>query len=283
MNKRKVISINEDRCNGCGLCVGRCPEGAIQLIKGKARLVSDIYCDGLGACIGDCPVDAINIIEREAEPYDERAVILKIIEKGPEVIKAHLAHLKEHGELDYLKEALSVLREKGLNDNFVDKIEGVCERKNNFTGFHKGCPGQQAVELTAPEDDLRPVSKTQKSTLRQWPVQLMLVPISASYLKEADLLIAADCVPFAYADFHRELLKGKIALVGCPKLDDAGYYREKLSDILKNNDINSITCAHMEVPCCFGLTKIINDAILNSGKRIPVHDVTISIKGELKK
>lgn len=286
MKKRKIIDIDQEKCNGCGLCIGKCPEGAIQLINGKARLVSDTYCDGLGACIGDCPVGAIHIVEREARPYDERSVMVKIIESGDETIKAHLNHLKEHGEFRYLKEALKVLREEGLNDSFTDEMEKICAKADRHTGAPRGCPGQRIMAFNngnGEADNEKRLPGSQKSRLRQWPVQLVLVPPSAPYLEGADLLIAADCVPFAYANFHEELLKGRILLIGCPKLDDVDYYKEKLADIFKNNDIKSVTCAHMEVPCCFGIVKAIKDAISDSGKKIAFNDVTISIKGELKR
>jgi len=204
MVKRKIIKIDEEKCTGCGLCIPNCPEGALKIIDGKARLISDLFCDGLGACIGHCPEDAIIIEEREAEEYDEN--------------KARASH-------------------------------------------HK-------------------VSRAQESCLRQWPVQIALVPAYAPYLDNADLLIAADCVPFAYAGFHRDLLQGKTLLVGCPKLDDISAYENKLVQILENNNIKSITYAHMEVPCCFGLIGTINSAIKASGKNIPFKEATISIKGE---
>lgn len=275
MSKRKVIKIDQDKCTGCGLCIPNCPEGAIQIIDQKARLVSDLFCDGLGACIGHCPEGAIHIEEREAEPYDERKVMENIVKQGENVIKAHLAHLKEHGEKEYLREAKAYLKEKGL------KMDSFEESHAHAHGF-SGCPGMKVmdfrhVERQAAKDS---VSNPLPSQLRQWPVQLMLVPVAAPYLNNSDLLIAADCVPFAYASFHEDLLKGKVLLVGCPKLDNTEIYRGKLNQILKNNTIKSITYAHMEVPCCFGLADIIGEAIAQSGKEIPFQQVTISIKGE---
>jgi len=215
MTKRKIIKIDEEKCNGCGLCIPNCPEGALQIIDGKARLISDLFCDGLGACIGHCPEGAINIEEREAQPYDEKKVT---------------EHMKSSKDSQ--------------------------------------CPGSKVMHFKG------------KSQLRQWPVQIMLVPPNAPYFNNADLLIAADCVPFAYADFHEELLKGKVLLVGCPKLDDANFYQEKLTQVFKNNDIKSVTCAHMEVPCCFGMINVIKTAISASGKEIPFEDINIGIKGQ---
>ena len=233
MAKRKIIKIDEKKCNGCGECVPNCAEGALRIIDGKARLVSDIFCDGLGACLGHCPQGAITIEERDAEVFDEKKAL----------------KYKAHQEI----------------------------------GF-SGCPGSRMIDLGK-----RAVSESpalcvkSQSELRQWPVQIMLVPPSAPYFNNADLLIAADCVPFAYPDFHRELLKGKILLVGCPKLDDVTFYKEKLAQIVKMNSIKSVTYAHMEVPCCYGLIEPIKDVIAASGKSMPFEDITIGINGELSK
>lgn len=268
MLKRKVIKIEQEKCNGCGLCIPNCPEGAIQIIDGKARLISDLFCDGLGACIGHCPQGAITIEEREAKEYDERKVMANIVKQGKNVVRAHLAHLKEHNQNEYLKQAKDFLREKRIE---IPLEEEVC-----------GCPGLKIMDFSKKEE----VSKDKKthsearSQLGNWPVQIKLVPATAPYLNNADLLIAADCVPFAYADFHQDLLKDKVLLVGCPKLDDTEIYQEKINQILKNNQIKSITYAHMEVPCCFGLVNIIKSAISASGKDIPFEEITISIKGE---
>ncbi|MCX5665432.1 MAG: 4Fe-4S binding protein [Candidatus Omnitrophica bacterium] len=275
MAKRKIIKIDEEKCNGCKLCIPNCPEGALQIIDGKARLISDLFCDGLGACIGHCPQGAINIEEREAEMYDEKKVMGNIVKQGKNTIIAHIKHLKEHNEFGYLKEAMDYLVTKGIKIRPGDLTDTVASGPC-------GCPGsnvsQQKNAGLAPEKRLTP-SKTH-SQLTTWPVQLKLVPAFAPFLNGADLLIAADCVPFAYADFHEDLLKGKILLVGCPKLDDIAYHKEKITQIIMNNDIKSITHAHMEVPCCFGFLSIIKDAIAESGKKISFSDVTISITGE---
>jgi len=275
MGKRKIIKIDERKCTGCALCIPNCPEGALQIIDKKARLISDLFCDGLGACIGHCPEGAITIEEREAESYDEKKVMGNIIKQGKNVIKAHLEHLRGHGAENYLKEALEVLSARG--------IKNPLEKAKPHAHGHPGCPGVKVMDLRKKEK----AKKTKKalghvSQLGQWPVQIRLVPPFAPYLKGADLLIAADCVPFAYADFHEDLLKGKILLIGCPKLDDAEFYKEKITQILKQNDIKSVTCAHMEVPCCFGLVNIIKEALSASGKDIPFKEATIGIKGEKK-
>ncbi|MBI5124386.1 MAG: 4Fe-4S binding protein [Candidatus Omnitrophica bacterium] len=258
MAKRKIIKIEEDKCNGCGLCIPNCPEGALQIIDKKARLISDLFCDGLGACIGHCPQGAITIEERDAEPYDEKKVMANIVKQGKNTIIAHLNHLKEHNEFGYLKEAMDYLMAKGIKmrpSDLVNTQHSISKKSGG--GAHKNA-----------------------SQLETWPVQLKLVPAFAPFLNGADILIAADCVPFAYADFHEDLLKDRILLVGCPKLDDIAYYKDKIFQVIKNNDIKSITYAHMEVPCCFGLLPVIKEAIAESGKKVPFNDVTISIKGE---
>jgi ferredoxin len=270
MTKRKIIKIDENKCNGCGLCIPNCPEGALQIIDGKARLVSDLFCDGLGACIGYCPQGAVTIEEREAEPYDERKVMENIVRQGKNVIKAHLEHLKSHNAHEYFKQAVDYLKDKGI---------AVPQLEEEFT--HR-CPGSQTLDLRKKEQDSRQEKNSfgGLSQLQNWPIQIKLIAVNAPYLNDADLLIAADCVSFAYADFHQDLLKGKILLIGCPKLDDATFYQEKLTRILKHNAIKSITCAHMEVPCCFGLVQVVKSAISLSGKDIPFCELTISIKGE---
>lgn len=275
MTKRKIIKIDEEKCNGCSLCIPNCPEGALQIIDGKARLISDLFCDGLGACIGHCPEGAITIEEREAQEYDEKKVMENIIKQGKNVIKAHLKHLKDHNQNQYFKEAVDLLKEKNIEIP-IDK-----EVQEKESELPCGCPGSKVMDF-GEKTQHKEVERAPKaiSELRQWPVQIMLIPPNAPYLKEANLLIAADCVPFAYADFHSTLLKGKVLLVGCPKLDDAEFYKEKITSILKDNNIKSITCAHMEVPCCFGLVNLIKSAISSSGKEIPFKEVTISIKGE---
>jgi ferredoxin len=273
--KRNVITIDEEKCTGCGECIPNCPEGALRIIDGKARLISDLFCDGLGACIGYCPEDAIAIEEREAEPYDERRVMENVIKGGENVIKAHLEHLRDHGQHEYLIQATGFLREKGM-DVPMERPAAACANDHSHSGG--GCPGAQVLEIEG-EEEVQDVGRG-VSRLKQWPVQIILVPPTAPYLQNADLLVAADCVPFALANFHEDLLKGKVLLVGCPKLDDAEFYREKLTEILRVNDVKTITVAHMEVPCCSGLVTILRDSIRNSGKDVPLDEVTITIRGE---
>lgn len=275
--KRKIIQIDDKKCNGCGECIPNCPEGALQIIDGKARLISDLFCDGLGACIGHCPQGAINIQERQAQEYDERIVMSNIVKGGKNVILAHLAHLKDHQQHKYLKEALDFLKESKIKIDFPAKPSAAAAK-------FCACPGSKVMDLERDDKSAGPKHSSRKnpmvSHLGHWPVQLTLVPALAPFLANADILIAADCVAFAYASFHEDLLIGKALLVGCPKLDDIESYQEKVNQILDNNKIRSITYAHMEVPCCFGLIGIIKDAISKSGKDIPFEEVVISIKGE---
>jgi len=273
--KRKVIHIDDEKCNGCGVCIPECPEGAIQIIDDKARLVSDLFCDGLGACLGHCPQDAITIEEREAEPYDEHKVMENIIKGGSNVIRAHLEHLLSHDQKEYLHQAVDFLKAKGIDVPLpvgsVEPAESAC-----------GCPGMKMMDFRdeASEKSEAEPGVPSKSQLRHWPVQLHLLSPHAPYFKDADLLITADCVPFAYPDFHHRFLKGKILVILCPKLDQAEEeYTEKLSQIFRHNNIKSITIAHMEVPCCFGLTKIVEEAVRRSGKNILLREYTISVKG----
>lgn len=274
MMKRKIIKIDEDKCNGCGQCIPNCPEGALQIIDKKARLVSDLFCDGLGACIGYCPQGAITVEEREAETYDEKKVMANIVRQGENTIKAHLIHLKDHNEQKYLKQAIDFLKAKDI-PNPLDSDSAY------EAGKPCGCQGSKIVDFRKDKtENKKQVSSGLPSQLGQWPVQIRLVSALAPYFEDAELLITADCVPFAYADFHEQLLKGKILLVGCPKLDVLELYREKINQIIANNSIKSVTYAHMEVPCCFGLIDVIKQAISVSGKKIPFEEINISIKGE---
>ena len=237
--KRRIIEIDQEKCNGCGACADACHEGAIALVDGKAQLMRDDYCDGLGDCLPTCPTGAIAFVEREAAAYDEQAVLANKQKKMQEAMK---------------KEGMRL---------------------------HGGCPGSRARAITH-EDAAEPESPRTEpvSRLAQWPVQIKLVPVSAPYFDGAKLLIAADCTAYAYAAFHERFIRGHITLVGCPKLDDADY-SEKLTEIIRRNDIQSVTVVRMEVPCCGGLENAAKTALKNSGKFIPWQVVTISTDGKI--
>jgi ferredoxin len=240
VGKRNIVVIDEDKCNGCGLCISACAEGAIQLVNGKAKLVSDTYCDGLGACLGECPQDAITVEQREAMDFDEKAAT------------EHVARMQE------IKHAQG-------------QIEKTC-----------GCPGANARTIDrSTQNSQCPAGESVPSALTNWPVQINLVPANAPYLQGADLLISADCAPFAFADFHTKLLPGKVLLIGCPKLDNANVYIEKLGHIFANSGVKSVTIVRMEVPCCGGLTQIIKQALVISGANIPVTEFTVGISGDI--
>lgn len=287
--KRKIIKIDEDLCNGCGLCIPNCPEGALRIIDGKARLISDLFCDGLGACIGHCPEGAILIEEREAEPYDEAKVMANVVKAGANTIKAHLEHLQDHGETQFLKEAIDYLKENDFDvpDGFEvsDKPTESPHSKQDQgpeLHFHAGCPGSRTIDFSDKKEAQQSNTEDISSELRQWPVQLQLINPAAPYFRDSDLLIAADCVPFAFADFHRKFLKDKSLIIFCPKLDTViEQYVEKLTVLFANNKINSISILYMEVPCCFGVKGIIQRAMEDAGKDIPLEEIKISLKGDI--
>lgn len=272
--KRQIIEIDEDKCTGCGLCVPGCPEGALQIIDGKARLVSDLFCDGLGACLGECPEGAINVIEREAEAYDERKVMENIVKAGTGTIKAHLKHLKDHKQTDYFNQAVAVLNEKGI------AVPSLEEKHHHHGG---GCPGSRMMNNTKTKKERSdaPVGEV-PSELNQWPIQLALLNPAAPYFENADLVVAADCVPFAYGNFHAEFLKGKTLVIFCPKLDsELDEYVQKLSQIISGNTIKSVTVVRMVVPCCSGAVAITRKAVQLSGKNLDVQETVISLEGDI--
>ncbi len=270
MAKRKIIRIIQERCDGCGLCARGCPEGALQIIDGKARLISENLCDGLGACIGDCPRGAIITEEREAEPYDEIKTLKNIIKQGPNTVKAHLKHLKDHGQEKYYKQAVKYLKEK--------KMDLPEDKKKSEQGC--GCPGAAAFSFKSEE---RASAGYSPSCLSQWPVQGHLISPQAPYFKKADLLIAADCCAFSYGNFHQDFIRGKAVFIGCPKLDrELDIYMDKISAIINEAEVKSIEVVTMEVPCCSGLLFLVKEALSRSKRRPPLKHTVIGIRGEIK-
>jgi ferredoxin len=254
MSTRTIISIDDEKCTGCGLCIPNCPEGALQVIDGKARLISDLFCDGLGACVGYCPEGAITLSQREAEPYDERRVMANIIPQGANTIRAHLEHLDTHGQTVFLGEALAVLKEKKMP---------APEWKRN------------AEERAGP----RRHGET-SSALENWPIQLHLLSPMAPQFRGRDVLLSADCVAHAAGDFHERFLNGKLLAIACPKLDDGrDIYQEKITALVDHAQISSLTVVMMEVPCCRGLQGMAQAALAKAHRKIPAKAVIVSIDG----
>ncbi len=277
---RDMIEIDEEKCNGCGVCVPGCPEGALQVIDGKVRLVSDLLCDGLGACIRQCPVDALKVTKKEAQPYDERKVLGNIVKAGANTLKAHLKHLDSHGETKYLNEALKYLKGKGID------IPNYKEAANMHGHDHGGggCPGSRTLDFSGDKghtnNDDNPLK--QPSELRQWPVQLHLVSPNAPYFQKKDLLLAADCVAFSMGNFHNDYLKGKSLAIACPKLDEGmDVYIEKLVSMIDDAKVNTITVMIMEVPCCGGLLGAAKEAVSRSKRKVPVKAILVGLKGNV--
>jgi Pyruvate/2-oxoacid:ferredoxin oxidoreductase delta subunit len=247
---RKLVRIDEDKCNGCGICIPSCAEGALQIIDGKARLISEKFCDGLGACLGECPEDAITVEEQIAEEFDEELV-------------------KEH------------LKSQPTEDTLACGCPSATVEQFDQSTVPAGCPGARITQFgTDTITEAAPVV-SQPSTLGHWPVQLTLVPPRAPFLQGTDVILAAHCVPFAYAGFHQDFLRDHSLLIACPKLDDFQAHLNKLTEILKQSDIKTLTVVHMEVPCCSGLVHIAREALKASGKNIPFKDVTIGVRGEV--
>ena len=272
--KRNVIKIDEERCTGCGLCIPNCPEGAIQIIDGKARLVSDLFCDGLGACIGHCPEDAITIEQREAQEYDEEMVMENIVKKGKNTVLAHLLHLKEHGEEEYLKKAKKFLEERGMDVPLEEEHASAC------TGG--GCPGSREIVFDRQTEDESHRHSGSPSLLGHWPVQLHLVSPMAHFYRKKDVLLTADCAAYAAGDFHERFLKKKAIAIACPKLDSGKeIYLEKIRALADHAGINTLTVITMEVPCCAGLLHLAEEALATARRHIPLKHIVISVKGEV--
>jgi ferredoxin len=275
---RKIIKIDEEKCNGCKACIPNCPEGALQIIDGKARLVSDLFCDGLGACLGHCPLGAISVEERAAEPYNEERVMENIVLKGENTTRAHLEHLFSHGEKELYAQAVAFLKQRGMKNPFAP---AAAEHAH-----HGGCPGSLTRELKpgapARQGAAAGPGAPRESQLQNWPVQIHLLNPAAPYFENADLLIAADCTAFSLANFHEDFLAGKVLMIGCPKLDDGEAYVDKFAAIFKNHVIRRITLLHMEVPCCSGLIALVKEALAAANKKIPLETVEVSLQGQVK-
>lgn len=299
---REIVHIDEELCNGCGDCVPSCHEGALQIIDNKARLISDLMCDGLGACLGHCPQGAITIEKREAAPYDETEVMKIMVEKGENTVVAHLSHLKDHQEFDFLKEGVMYLKQHAEELSF--DINKVLQRVQNGSGSQPvkepiqaqqhikhmqhahtggGCPGSRSMSFEPRGLSLDESDKISgKSELRQWPVQMHLINPRASHFQNSDLVLAADCVAFALGDFHQKWLKGKTVAIACPKLDNEQQsYLQKLQSLIDDARINTMTVLIMQVPCCGGLLQMAKLAVQNSSRKVPVKAVVVGIQGEI--
>lgn len=289
---REIVKIDEELCNGCGLCVPGCHEGALQIIDGKARLISELMCDGLGACIGHCPEGAITIEKREADAYDETLVIAQMVKSGKNTVFAHLRHLQDHGETGYLTEATDWLKANRQSLPFsIAEVHALLhdrreEAEEPASGAGFGCAGS-APQSFAAAGGFRLAGKAAatgpvESELTQWPVQLHLINPAASYFSGSDLLVAADCAAFAHGDFHRTFIKGKKLVIACPKLDqNKEVYIQKFIRLIGEARVNTITVVLMEVPCCGGLVQMVQHAVNAASRKVPVKAVTVGIRGDI--
>jgi len=288
---RDILKIDEEKCTGCGLCVPNCHEGALQVIDGKVRLVSELMCDGLGACLGYCPEDAITIEKREAQPYDEIAVISEMVHKGANTVTSHLKHLKDHNELGYLKEGTDwlVMHENDVPFSVREVLSEVNGEKHPVIESGPahvrqggGCPGsRERVMAPAP---VSVITADTPSHLTHWPVQMHLVNPNSPVYRGADLLFAADCVAFSLGTFHQAFLKNRSLAIACPKLDhNMEIYVDKLVTMIDTAKVNTITVMMMEVPCCGGLMQMVRNALARASRKVPVKAVIVSIDGKILK
>ncbi len=269
---REIIKIDEELCDGCGICVPSCAEGALQIIEGKARLISDLFCDGLGACIAECPQGAITIERREAEPYNEYVVMQTIVKGGVNVVKAHLSHLKNHKEFELLAQAIDF-----LNDHKIE-IPSIEENKIVDQSVH-ACPGSAQKTFSVSNESFE---GNRSSQLTHWPIQMHLINPNAIHFKNSDLLLAADCCAFSYGDFHKDFLINKCLAIACPKLDsNKNIYLDKLITMINDSNLKSITVLIMQVPCCGGLLQLAQQAVENSNKKIPLKVIVMGIEGDI--
>lgn len=288
--KRQIISIDEEKCTGCGDCASGCHEGALQIINGKAVLINDLLCDGLGACIGECPEGAITISEREAEAYDEIQVMEHLHKKGKDVVIAHLKHLKEHKEHEWLKIGVNWMQENKdrLGFDMMEVVNVVHNHEKGKLQEHAhahggGCPGSAHTSLKTANIQVGLIGE-QPSMLEQWPVQMHLINPQSSIFQAADLLLAADCVAFSLGNFHSKWLVGKKLAIACPKLDQGKeIYVEKLTSLINDSKINTITVMMMEVPCCNSLLRMVQMAMEAGTRKVPVKVVIVGINGDIQK
>ncbi len=286
--KRDIVKIDEELCDGCGLCIPNCHEGALQIIDNKARLVSDLMCDGLGACIGHCPLGAITIEQREAEAYDEVKVMADMVSKGKNVVIAHLKHLKEHGEEGFLEEGITYLLSHKEEIKFdveeiINEVKGGNKMEQDEYKLACGCPGSMETSFeSACDSGCQTESANQKSELTHWPVQMHLINPSASHFRNSDLVIAADCVAFSLGNFHKDYLKGKTLGIACPKLDsNIEVYIEKFQQMIDEAKVNTITVMMMTVPCCGGLIQLVKAAAAKAERNVPIKQIVVDIQGEI--
>jgi ferredoxin len=294
---REVVKIDEELCDGCEQCIPNCHEGALQMIDGKARLISDLMCDGLGACLGHCPQGAITIEKREAEPYNETKVMEIMVDKGENTVVAHLLHLKDHNEKEFLREGVQYLKdhENELNFSINDVMSKVHNGKIEEEQLDCGCPGSEArsfqprsantMQGTVAAGSLtldNQMAGGQPSELRQWPVQMHLINPMASYFQQADVVLAADCVAYSLGDFHTRWLMGKSLAIACPKLDsELETYVSKIKSLMDDAKINTLTVMIMQVPCCGGLLQIVKAASQRAERKVPVKSVIVGVEGEI--
>ncbi len=258
--KRQIIRIDEEKCDGCGLCIPSCPEGALAIVDGKAKVVRDDFCDGLGACLGDCPLDALHVVEEVVDAYDEQGVMEHLRKTAPDKVEQHQQHLQAHG------------------------MAAAVAKPEPVAG---GCPSAVTMAWNEEKQETAAPVKSE-SALRQWPVQLHLVSPQAPYFQNADLVLVADCVPFAYPDFHQDWLHDRAVVVCCPKLDDLTGYLEKITAIIAIGKPRRVTVLHMEVPCCGGIVQLARQSMVKAAEaraetmKIPFQSIRIGIKGEVQ-
>ncbi|HOZ29519.1 MAG TPA: 4Fe-4S binding protein [Bacteroidales bacterium] len=278
---REIVKIDEEKCDGCGLCIPNCHEGALQVIDGKARLISDLMCDGLGACLGHCPQGAIRLEKREAAQYDEVEVVKDIIPKGKNVMIAHLKHLNDHNEQDFFRQAVEYLEANRENLPWdLTEVKSEVHKSRMAKSSQCGCPGSAEKTFNAV-----PSAKSNEeipSALSHWPVQMHLLNPNAQHFHNSDLVLAADCVAFSMGNFHSKLLRGKTLAILCPKLDqNTDIYIEKIVSLIDVAQVNTITVVMMEVPCCGGLLRFVKEAQNIAKRKVPVKAMIVSVSGEV--